>query len=72
MGSSCSSLSGEEDFKTACASILKHLLVTGPQGGGAADGMVRIDLAWSPSLLVDPGPALTDLILDRGVFLSDE
>ena len=35
---------GDKDLKAACPSILKHLLVTGPQGGGAADGMVRVDL----------------------------
>jgi hypothetical protein len=35
----------DEDLKPACPSILKHLLVTGPQGGGATNGMVGIDLA---------------------------
>jgi hypothetical protein len=31
--------------------------------------MVRIDLAFLPSLLVDPDAALPDLILNRGVSL---
>ena len=60
---------GDEDLKAACAGILEHLLIAGPQGGGAADGMVGIDLAELPSLLLDPGAALPDLILDRGVSL---
>ena len=60
---------GDEDLKTSGASILEHLLVSGPQSGGAADGVVRVDLTEVPLLLLDPRPALADLILDRGIPL---
>jgi hypothetical protein len=60
---------GDKNVKAACPGIFEHLLIAGAQGGGAADGMVRIDLAELPSLLLDPCPALADLILDRGVSL---
>src|SRR6516162_4572791 len=60
---------GDNDLKAACPSVLEHLLVPGPQGGSAADGMVRIDLTCLPSLLVDPHAALPNLILNRRVSL---
>ncbi len=33
---------GNENFKTTRSGILEHLLVARSQGGGAADGMVRV------------------------------
>jgi len=45
---------GDKNLKAACPGIFEHLLIAGAQGGGAADGVVGIDLAELPLLLLDP------------------
>ena len=55
---------GDKNLEAPGPGILEDLLVTGAQGGGAADGVISVHRLKLPPFLLDPSPALPDLILD--------
>ena len=57
------------DVKAALARPLQHELVAGPDRRGAAQRTIDVGMSIVPALALDEGPALADLVLDRGIAL---
>ena len=61
---------GQDDVDAAGSDGGEHGLIPWPQGGGAGDRVVGVDLVNVPALPVRAGTADADLVLDRGVALG--
>ena len=57
------------DIELALARPLQHELVAGSDRRGAAQRTIDVGMLVVPALALDEGPALADLVLDRGIAL---
>ena len=60
---------GHHNIERRLARSFQQCLVSGPQGGGAAERGITIDLDQLPAFGGDPLLADADLVVDRGIAL---
>jgi hypothetical protein len=58
------------DVELALACPLQHELITGPDRRGAAQRTIDVGMLVDPALALDEGPALSNLVLNRGIALA--